>query len=44
MKLFQDKVLIRKEADEDKVGSLFIVRKDRFEPVIGTVVECGPGR
>lgn len=44
MKLFQDKILIRKEADEDKVGSLFIVRKDRFEPIIGTVVECGPGK
>lgn len=44
MKLFQDKVLIRKEPDEDKVGSLFIVRKDRFEPVIGTVVNCGPGK
>lgn len=44
MKLFQDKVLIRKEPDEDKVGSLFIVRTNRYEPIVGTVVECGPGK
>ncbi len=45
MKLFQDKVLIRKDPEVEKIGSLFIVeQKNHSEPSIGTVVDCGPGK
>lgn len=45
MKLFQDKVLVRKDPEETKVGGLFLVEtKSGKEPLLGTVVQCGPGK
>ena len=44
MKLFQDKVLVEHVKTEEKVGSLFMIKKDNYEPIEGIVINHGPGK
>jgi chaperonin GroES len=45
MILFQDKVLIRKDPEKVKEGSIFLPeQRTDFEPFTGTVIQAGPGK
>ena len=45
MILFQDKVLIRKDPEKTKEGSIFLPeQRTDFEPFTGTVIQTGPGK
>ena len=44
MKLFQDKVLVEHVKTEEKVGSLFMVKGNSYEPIEGVVINRGPGK
>lgn len=44
MILFQDKILIRKDPEVNEGTILLPENHSNFEPIEGTVVNCGPGK